>query len=188
MEFDGIVTAEILSLGISQIYLNKRKTDAIMKWMVPKSSYEYEPLQVHDFGNGRYTLTDGHSRAYVAYKMGYTHLPIVYDRDEIITNEVGRLLYAADIEWCNRFHLENILDLEKRIVDDKTYNTLWVERCERSYNLLTITTKQQREFLKEKAPELFLYGSSADLSVLYFENGNGKLYKFTDGLLEAEEI
>lgn len=43
-----------------------------------------DPVPVHDFGNGKYTLTDGHSRVYVAYEHGLTHVPIAYDKDEIM--------------------------------------------------------------------------------------------------------
>ena len=70
MEFTGTKNYPLLELGLSQIYLNKRKIDAIETWFNPDDLSNFTPLTVHDYGNERYTLTDGHSRAYVAYKAG----------------------------------------------------------------------------------------------------------------------
>ena len=67
---DEVFEAEIKDLGLSQIYLNRRKIDAIRKWYCIRKTDEYEPLPVYDFGDGKLTLTDGHSRAFVAYKLG----------------------------------------------------------------------------------------------------------------------
>lgn len=37
------------------------------------------------------TLTDGHTRAYIAYKNGVSYLPVIYDNDDMITSKVGQL-------------------------------------------------------------------------------------------------
>lgn len=42
--------------------------------------------------------------------------------------------------------------------------------------------------MKEKAPELYLYGAEEDLSELFFEDIDGKLYVYKDGLLTSEEL
>lgn len=186
MEFKGIKNYPLFELGISQIYLNENKIRAIEKWFNPSDMSIFAPLSVHDFGNGKYTLVDGHSRAYVAYKNGLTHVPIVYDNDDIVSGKVGQKLYRADIEWCNRFHIENISHLEGRILICEEYHKLWIERCDRSYDLLTQTTEKERKILQEKVPELFLYGAEEDLSAIYFENLLGKLYVYRNGFLSIE--
>lgn len=104
----------------------------------------FSPLPVHDFGNNAYTLTDGHTRAYVAYKNGVSNLPVIYDNDDMITNKVGQRLYKAYIDWCRRFKLTHIQHLESRILSNSTYQKLWIERCERSYHLLTKTSYDER--------------------------------------------
>ena len=175
--FEGIKLFPLLELGLSQIYLNADKLDAIERWFDPADLSNMEPLTVHDFGNGRYTLTDGHSRAYVAYKNGICHVPIVYDNDEIVVNKLGQSLYRMDIEWCERFHLENIRDLDNRILNNDDYNQLWVVRCNKSYNLLSQTTESARRIMQKKVPKLYLYGASEDLSQLYYEDDFGKTYK-----------
>ena len=96
------------------------------------------------------------------------------------------MLYQADIKWCNRFRLENISHLEKRILSHENYQQYWIERCDRSYDLLTQTTEEERKIMQAKAPDLFLYGASEDLSELYFENLSGELYVYKNSLLKAE--
>lgn len=145
-------------------------------WFDSCDTCDMDPLTVPDFENGKYTLTDGHSRAYVAYKNGLTHISIVYDKDEIVVGELGQKLYGADVEWCERFHLKNISDLNNRILESEDYNRLWVERCNRCYNLLSQTSERERVLMQEKDPELFLYGTSEDLKELYFENLCGEIY------------
>ncbi|MDD6683408.1 MAG: hypothetical protein PUE61_09705 [Clostridiales bacterium] len=174
MAFVGVINYPIMELGLSQIYLNEKKIKAIEKWFNPSDMVRFEPLTVHDYGNGKYTLTDGHSRAYVAYVNGLTAIPIVYDNDEIVAGEIGQELYRTDIEWCNRFSIYNISHLKQRIISNEDYQRLWIERCDRSYNLLVQTTVEEREFIQSKKPKLFLYGASDDLSEFYFENSDGE--------------
>lgn len=178
MEFKGVINYPIMELGVSQIFLNEDKIKAVEEWFDLGNMHIFEPLTVRDFGNGKYTLTDGHSRAYVAYKNGITVIPIVYDNDEIVAGEIGQKLYKTDIEWCNRFFIFNISHLAKRIINNDDYQRLWIERCDRSYNLLTQMTEEERQLIQSKKPNLFLYGASEDLSELYFENSEGESFVY----------
>lgn len=187
MEFQGIRQIQLSTLGLSQIYLSAEKMEAVEKWFDPRRMDDFLPLPVHDFGDGRYTLTDGHTRAFVAYKNGLTTIPVLYDRDDMVTNPLGQTLYQADIEWCRRFKLYWIGDLEDRIVGKSLYQKLWVERCDRSHNLLTQTSEPQRVQFQNRVPELFLYGACEDLSVLYFENESGELFVYQDNTLTPEK-
>lgn len=177
-EFQGTKLIAISELGASQIYLNKKKIKEINKWFITNDIEKYPPLPVHDFGDGRYTLTDGHSRVYVAYKAGVTHIPVVYDNDDIVTSDLGLIQYDKNIEWCKRHKIFTVADFENRIISDSQYKKLWIERCDKSYNLLTQTTEEDRKTLNDKHINLFLYGASEDLTVLYFEDKNEKLFKF----------
>lgn len=174
MEFKSVINYPIMELGVSQIFLNEDKIKAVEEWFDLGNMHIFEPLTVRDFGNGKYTLTDGHSRAYVAYKNGITVIPIVYDNDEIVAGEIGQKLYKTYIEWCNRFFIFNISHLAKRIINNDDYQRLWIERCDRSYNLLTQMTEEECQLIQSKKPNLFLYGASDDLSELYFENSEGE--------------
>lgn len=188
MEFSGIKIIPIESLGISQIYLNEDKIKNIESWFDPQKMDSFLPLPVHDFGNDKYTLTDGHTRAYVAYKNDITFLPIIYDTDNIVSDYPGHMMYKIDIDWCNRFGLKNIRDLRNRILSNNMYEKLWFERCDRSYHLITQTTDEERNYLQSLFPELYLYGASENRQIFYYEDQYGVLYVFEKGRLACETI
>jgi len=177
--FNGVKCFPINELGLSQIYLNKDKLLNIEKWFNPNDLSNFPPLPVYDFGNGRLTLTDGHSRAFIAYKYGLDKIPVVYDTDDIITSETGQTLYKNDIIWCERYGLNHICDLESRIISNDEYQRLWIGRCNKAYNLLTQTTEPQRLDLNLLHPELFLYGANEKLDIFFFEDEKGNLYDFS---------
>lgn len=187
MEFHGIKLIDIDMLGLSQIYLSQDKIASIGTWFHPQCMDNFQPLSVHDFGNNTYTITDGHSRAYVAYKNGVSTLPAVYDNDDMITNPVGQMQYKADLDWCERFKLSHIKQLGNRILTKSAYQELWIERCDRSYNLLTKTSSSERMQLQKLAPDLFLYGASEDTLTFYFENEAGDLFCYKDKTLLPEK-
>lgn len=180
--FKGIRYFPVLDLGLSQIYLNEHKLKNIQKWLNPSDLSNFEPLPVHDFGNGRLTLTDGHSRAFLAYTMDIQELPIVYDTDDIVISETGQMLYKNDIIWCDRFRICSVCDLKDRVVSDPVYKDLWVSRCEKAYNLLTQTTEHQRKKWQSRHTELYLYGANEDLTLLFFENENGMSFPIPNSL------
>lgn len=186
--FSGIKLLDIDSLRLSQIYLSEEKIASITKWFHPEHMERFSPLAVHDFGNGMYTIVDGHSRAYVAYKSGVSRLPALYDNNDIVTGRIGQMLYHADIDWCERFGLTHISRLGDRILNRRLYQKLWVERCDRSYDLLTQTSHNERIQLQKSAPGLFLYGASEDRSTLFFENESGELFLYENGSVRPEKF
>lgn len=186
MEFQGIKLINIDSLGLSQIYLSSAKIASIIEWFDPQCMDNFQPLRVHNFGNNTYTITDGHTRAYIAYKNGVSVLPVSYDNDDIIVNQVGQMQYRANLDWCKRFKLSHIEHLRNRILSRSAYQKLWIERCDRSYDLLTQTSHSEHMRLQNLAPNLFLYGASKDLSILYFEDEAGKLFVYKNGILMSE--
>lgn len=83
MKENELFYISIDELRLSQLYLNQDKVDKVFAWFNPLRIDEYDPLPVHDFSKkGKYVLTDGHTRAYVLYKSGVGHIPVVIDNDE----------------------------------------------------------------------------------------------------------
>lgn len=179
LQFDGIAWVCVTDLGLSQIYLSQQKLDQIQKWFNPNHLENFQPLPVHDFGNNRLTLTDGHTRAFAAYIAGLDRIPVIYDLDEIITCPTGQVLYSNDIIWCERFGLHSVADLKGRILPPDLYQTLWNQRCDAGYDLLTQTLPEQRIAWEALHPGLYLYGASKDLTTLYFEDLEGNSYSYS---------
>ena len=171
--FQGVQWAASTDLGVSQLYLSRAKLEAVRKWFDPNRMHLCAPLPVYDFGDGRLTLTDGHSRAFAAYQY-QVRIPIVYDTDDIVTGEEGQMLYQNDLIWCRRFHIETIADLEPRIVSAAAYESLWIDRCEQAYSLLTRTNEEERAAIQRQHPGLFLSGVNEDFSICFFEDLQGR--------------
>ncbi len=182
MQFTGICWVALESLGLSQIYISKTKLRQVETWLNPQDLSNLSPLPVHDFGNGRLTLTDGHTRAFALWRAGVKTVPVAYDLDDMITCALGQLLYKNDIVWCERFGLTSIADLQNRVVCEADYAKLWNERCDVAYELLTQTTPAQREIWQAQHKGLFLYGISQDLHTLFFEDATGHGFPFPSGL------
>ena len=109
--FSNIRYVSITELGLSQIYLNKQKLLTIEKWFDPNDLSNFKPLPVHDFGNKKLTLTDGHSRAFVANKHGVDKITKDYTiptykyvtpEEQGLAIKKCTILEAAKIEYSNR--------------------------------------------------------------------------------------
>ena len=122
-----IFTIKIADLGISQLYINREKLNEVAKWFDISKVNEYDPLPVYNFGNGRYTLTDGHTRAYTMLKNGVEDVRVQLDLDEMITCDLGQRLYSTDIEWCNKYGMHGVSDFEKKIISIEEYNQMMAE-------------------------------------------------------------
>lgn len=173
---------EIESLGFSQIYLSAVKLEGVLSWFEP-SLANFEPVPVRDFlGSGKLTLTDGHTRAYVAWMHGITKIPAVYDEDDIVICALGHELYGNDILWCERLGIRHISDFTSRILSSEDYQTLWDDRCDALQNMIAALqdgrlnrdylARWQEQFAKDG---LYLYGMSEDLSVAFIEDTCGNL-------------
>ena len=177
-ELEDLMVININDLGFSQIYLSSKKIESIQKWF-DKSLKNFDPIPVRDFiGKGQLFLTDGHTRTFVAWKNGIKELPVLYDKDEdLVTNDLSLEMYLNCINWCKRLKINNISDFSNRILSEEKYNELWNKRCDRLHYLVKALKngKIAREFFIEKEnqlkeKDLYIYGISKDLKILYCEN------------------
>ena len=92
----------IEELGVSQLYLNQRKLEAVREKTLEEGFAGFEPLPVYDFGDGRKVLTDGHSRAFVALQNGQKTLRVYWDNDPNTTGKLPQRMYRMCLEWCEK--------------------------------------------------------------------------------------
>jgi len=171
-------------LKLSQIYLSQKKIDGVLAWF-DASLRNFQPICARDFlGNGELHITDGHTRAFVAWQHGIEQVPCIYDKSKIVTCKLGQIQYEEDIVWCNRFGLHHISDLADRILPEEDYETLWRGRCGKMYDLKLALRKRKlraREFEKKRKEALqkglFIYGISEDLRTFYLEKDMGELFE-----------
>ena len=173
-------------LGVSQLYLNQRKLEAVRERVSAEDFAGFEPLPVYDFGDGRKVLTDGHSRAFVAMMRGQKTLTVYWDNDPNTTGKLPQRMYRMYLEWCEKAGVKILADLQSRVLQAPNYEFFWLERCRRGYNLITTRNKAVLEKAQEYAPEMTLYGTERSLNTFYFEDEKGKLFKYYDGELRQE--
>ncbi len=178
---------DIQELGVSQLYLNQRKLDAVRERANQEDFAGVEPLPVFDFGNGRKVLTDGHSRALAAMQRGQKTLQVYWDTDPNTTGKLPRRMYQMYLSWCEKAGVHTLAQLQDRVLQPQSYEFFWLERCRRGYNLLTTRNKNALDKGRALAPQLELYGVERDLRTFYFEDEQGKLFKHYDGELIAEK-
>ncbi len=108
----------------SQLYISKQKLLTIQKWL---NSHEddYQPIPVKRL-NGKIIYTDGHTRAFVLFKLGVKKIHVYWDRDEMDWEA-----YQICVDWCVSEGILNISHLEPRLLDSEQYKRLWINRCEK---------------------------------------------------------
>ncbi len=108
----------------SQLYINSQKLKLVREWFTPASAEVYDPLPVKRL-NGRVIFTDGHTRAYAAYRMGMQSVKVYWDEDELDWE-----LYQACVDWCIEAGISSVKAFDTRIVSPEEYELLWIKRCE----------------------------------------------------------
>ncbi len=118
----GPFTLSIDAVRPSQLYLNGLKLSLVTQWF-DFADPNYDPLPVRRI-RGDWTLTDGHTRAFVAYLSGADELRVVRDDDDLPMD-----VYRECVRWCGAEEVTEIADLAGRVVTDDEFETRWVERC-----------------------------------------------------------
>ena len=113
----------LAQLQPSQLYISKTKLARVQSWWQPPTLETLEPLPVKRL-NGRVILTDGHTRAFAAYRHGFTEVPVFWDEDEL-----DWIAYQICVDWCLDEGIRTIADLENRVISPADYDVLWLNRC-----------------------------------------------------------
>ena len=170
----------IKELGLNQIYLSSKKVENVRQWF-SLDMLSFQPIEIYHFGD-KFRITDGHSRAYVAWENGIEKIPAIISDSEIVTGELGQIQYKHDGIWCERFGLKDISFLHNRILAHDKYVELWMGRCDKMYDLVcaihnNILDKDLHEahLIEFENKGLYIYGISEDLSLYYCEDINGNL-------------
>ncbi|QGN06983.1 histone acetyltransferase [Halorhabdus sp. CBA1104] len=106
--------------------LNAPKVAAVTD-RIEGAVFEPGPLPVYEF-DGDWYLTDGHTRAFVAFLTGCDRISVVADED--LESEYDLSVYRACIEWCAQEGIERVPDLAGRVVGPETFQTEWIDRCQ----------------------------------------------------------
>lgn len=108
----------------SQLYLDGRKLALATEWF-DFDDPDYDPIPTVEL-DVELVLTDGHTRAFLAWIAGADHLRVRRDDDDL-----PHPVYRRCVEWCEEEGISRVADLAGRVVDVDTYEERWVDRCNR---------------------------------------------------------
>ena len=114
---------DLLELQPSQLYISAEKLTRVLTILDLSRPESLTPLPVKRL-SGRLVLTDGHTRAFAAYRAGLDRVRVCWDTDDLDWEA-----YEICVGWCVQEGIRTIADLEGRVVDATDYKRLWLERC-----------------------------------------------------------
>ncbi len=107
----------------SQLYISEGKLRLASEWFDAHNLAKMDPIPVKLFQD-RYLMTDGHTRALLAYLSGKDQIPCYLDTDDL-----DMRAYALDVVWCDEEGVRSVADLATRVVSIQQYEELWRRRC-----------------------------------------------------------
>jgi hypothetical protein len=107
----------------SQLYLSAAKLSSVEGGWQPPTLEAMPSLPIHPL-DGHLILTDGHHRAFAAYREGFTRVPVYWDEDELDWDA-----YRICVGWCLKEGIRTVAALGERIVPQADYEVLWLWRC-----------------------------------------------------------
>lgn len=132
------VEVKITDLHPTQLYLSKKKLQAIQMLDQSAEIINVDPISVLAFGD-RLLITDGHHRAYQALLAGRDTISAEFDRDG------GDALYALYAQACEERKIDSVLDLKNRILPQDEYEAKWYNWCDGFNQAATLLLKKKAD-------------------------------------------
>ncbi|MGC9347221.1 MAG: hypothetical protein ACP5JG_03690 [Anaerolineae bacterium] len=121
---------DLTEIQPSQLYISRAKLAAVRDAWRPPRLATLPPIPVKLL-NGRVIYTDGHTRAFAAYRHGFRQVPVYWDADDLDWEA-----YQICVDWCLAVGIRTVMDLEGRLLPQQAYEVLWIERCSRMHGTL----------------------------------------------------
>jgi len=117
-------TVNLLDLQPSQLYISSQKLAKVLEITDFSKPESLGPLPIKRLG-GKTILTDGHTRAFAAFRSGLVCIRVFWDTDNLDWEA-----YQICVDWCMQEGIHTIADFESRVVDSEAYEELWNKRCD----------------------------------------------------------
>jgi hypothetical protein len=118
----------------TQLYVSSEKLDAVMKNLGRNKPLIVEPIPIKKL-DGQIVFVDGHTRAFAAFLLGLSEIPVYWEDEELDWDE-----YRICVGWCKKEGIYAISDLKERVVPRKDYQVLWLDRCRKMQTDMEIKT------------------------------------------------
>ncbi len=119
-------TNNVFMLGVdelqpSQFYINLDKLKAIERQMAEQGADAFDPIPVRRV-LGRICMTDGHTRAFLFYHLGFKEVKVELETYDLDWDE-----YEIYVSQCIDCGIKQIKDL--KIINNVDYQKYWLEYC-----------------------------------------------------------
>ena len=141
----------IKDLQPSQFYISERKLASVEAWFDPADLSNFEPIPVKVL-DGVPVITDGHTRAVAALRVGVDRVPLVWDTDELDWR-----LYRACVTACRRRGILSPADLLTRIISAEEYVEQWDAWCDRLHADIDAGVIQVVPYTKADIPDVLSF-------------------------------
>lgn len=108
----------------SQLVLDADRLRGVLEWY-DFDLGRYDPIPVIEPAD-ELVLSDGHTRAVVAFLGGADTLDVRWDPD---VESLDLDLYRQCVRWCREVSVTTVDDLVGRVVSRETFLEEWVARC-----------------------------------------------------------
>ena len=135
----------------SQFYISERKLASVEAWFDPADLSNFEPIPVKEL-DGVPVITDGHTRAVAALRVGVDRVPLVWDTDELDWR-----LYRACVTACRRRGILSSADLLTRIISAEEYVEQWDAWCDRLHADIDAGVIQVVPYTKADIPDVLSF-------------------------------
>ena len=135
----------------SQFYISEKKLADAEAWFDPADLSRFEPIPVKEL-DGVPVITDGHTRAVAALRVGVDRVPLVWDTDELDWR-----LYRACVTACRRRGILSSADLLTRIISAEEYVEQWDAWCDRLHADIDAGVIQVVPYTKADIPDVLSF-------------------------------
>ena len=116
------------ALQPSQLFISIEKLANVQTSIDFSTAEGIPPIPIKHL-EGRWVMTDGHTRAYAAYRAGLERILTVVEQD-LLDWEA----YLICVGWCRSAGITEIGDLDGRVLSAGEYALHWLDRCDQMHH------------------------------------------------------
>jgi hypothetical protein len=121
----------------TQLYISSGKLNKVMRNLTRTKSIPVRPIPIKELDN-QIVFVDGHTRAFAAFLLGLSEILVYWEDEELDWDE-----YRICVGWCKKEGINTVSDLKNRVVSNKDYQVIWLDRCKKMQEDLERKRKNQ---------------------------------------------
>lgn len=109
----------------TQLYISSEKLNRVMRNLRRTKPMPVRPIPIKELDN-QIIYVDGQTRAFAAFLVGLSEISVYWEDEELDWNE-----YRIWFGWCKKEGINTISGLKNRIIPNRDYQVMWLDRCRR---------------------------------------------------------